>query len=425
MTCPWFPLHMKDGKVTMCYHHHFSPELRSISNSALLTYLNTDTPSVHGFPSFNSTIIIWTAYFALPSIIMSNPDALKSVFKAPLELEMEYLTKPSHILKLQWSIQWLQSTRCKQCPIMALPIDPEPTPTVPTVVSKLTTPTFKDFAIAPIIPTDPLFPPHLWPKRPYHLGEDIMEVGRGSHLFRVEEWDDDYYWITCCMDYTGVKFAIWVGQNLVIDPNPQDMLSWLDRIFLNSFDGPKGCNIGDWEGDARCEGEASVGKGYVEWVVRDEGYGASRLVVQHHQSSHQVSPFWWFYGHFWHHSSWFGNWLTMTHPALRQFPTPHRVNSLDQVIFPSISYFSHDESLCFILLSIFFLIYHLICHVVLWWNFLEDSYDSLMSNHLQISEMLLSHSGFPSLKLDNLDYSIRICHQLSSRSRPLWLHHQS
>jgi len=29
------------------------------------------------------------------------------------------------------------------------------------------------------------------------------------------------------------------------------------------------------------------------------------------------------------------------------------------------------------------------------------------------------------LKLDNLDYSIRICHQFSARSRPLWLHHQS
>src|SRR5882724_11272387 len=85
----------------------------------------------------------------------------------------------------------------------------------------------------------------------------------------------------------------------------------------------------------------------------------------------------------------------MTHTALRQFPTPHQVKSSDQVIFPFLSYFSHDESLCFVLLLIFFLIYHLICHVVLWQNFLEDSYDSLMSNRLQISEMLLSHSGFP------------------------------
>src|SRR5882724_13605294 len=108
--------------------------------------------------------------------------------------------------------------------------------------------------------------------------------------------------------------------------------------------------------------------------------------------------------------------------------------------------FSHDESLCFVLLLIFFLIYHLIRHAVLKRNFLEFSSDSLMSNRLLISEMLLSRSGFPScirrlsclrertislrihsqlsflqqnLKLDNLDYSIRICHQISSRSRPL------
>jgi len=46
-----------------------------------LTYLNTDTPSIHGFPSFNSTIIIFTAYITLhqsscptlmPSSLSSN-----------------------------------------------------------------------------------------------------------------------------------------------------------------------------------------------------------------------------------------------------------------------------------------------------------------------------------------------------------------
>src|SRR5882724_5535150 len=85
----------------------------------------------------------------------------------------------------------------------------------------------------------------------------------------------------------------------------------------------------------------------------------------------------------------------MTHTALRKYPTPHQVKSLDQAIFPFISYSSHDESLCFILLLIFFLIYHLIHHPILRWNFLEYSSDSLMSNCLQIPEMLLSHSGFP------------------------------
>jgi len=35
-------------------------------------------------------------------------------------------------------------------PIMALPIDPQPTPTVPTVVSKLTVPTSNNIAITPL-----------------------------------------------------------------------------------------------------------------------------------------------------------------------------------------------------------------------------------------------------------------------------------
>ena len=87
---------------------------------------------------------------------------------------------------------------------MALPIDPQPTPMVPTVISQ---PTSNDSTMTPIIPTDPLFPPHLGPQRPYHLGEDIMAVGRGTHFVRVEEQDHDHYWITCQMDYTGVEFS--------------------------------------------------------------------------------------------------------------------------------------------------------------------------------------------------------------------------
>jgi len=86
---------------------------------------------------------------------------------------------------------------------MALPVVPQLTPMAPTVVSK---PSLNDITITPLIPTNPLFPPHLQPQRPYHLGEDITEVRRGTH-FRVEEWDDNHYWITCQMDYTGVKFS--------------------------------------------------------------------------------------------------------------------------------------------------------------------------------------------------------------------------
>ena len=88
---------------------------------------------------------------------------------------------------------------------MALPIDPQPTPTA-TVVSQLTAPTSNNIAIAPIILTNPLFPPCLCPQIPYHLGEDITEVGRGMRFIGVEEWNNDHYWITCRMDNTGVEF---------------------------------------------------------------------------------------------------------------------------------------------------------------------------------------------------------------------------
>src|SRR5882724_8189556 len=156
---------------------------------------------------------------------MSNPDALKSIFEDTSDIEMKDLPKPKCILRLKQSIQSLQSTQCEQCTIMALSIDPQPTPTVPTVVSELTVPTSNDIAITPIIPTDPLFPPCLCPQRPYHLGEDITEVRRGTCFIRVEEWDNNHYCITCHMDNTGVEFLTQVGHDLVIDPNPQDMLS--------------------------------------------------------------------------------------------------------------------------------------------------------------------------------------------------------
>src|SRR5882724_10976592 len=142
---------------------------------------------------------------------MSNPDALRSIFEDPSDLEMDNLAKPNPILRLKWSIQSLQATHRQQFPIMALPIDPQPTPMVPIVVSKLSAPASNNIAIASGIPTDPLFPPRLRPQRPYHMGEDIMGVGRGTCFIRVEDQDDNYYWITCQMDNKGVKFSIRVG----------------------------------------------------------------------------------------------------------------------------------------------------------------------------------------------------------------------
>jgi len=147
---------------------------------------------------------------------------------------------------------------------MALPIEPQPTPMVPTVVPSL------HQMISPSLPS-------FLPTHNFHVYDpETISFGRGHHrsqevntLVRVEARDCNHYWITCHMDYTGVKFSTRVDWGLVIDPNPQDMLSQLDwvgslmwlwwDIFLNLFDGPKACNIGDWEG--RCKGEVSAEKG--------------------------------------------------------------------------------------------------------------------------------------------------------------------
>jgi len=135
----------------------------------------------------------WTAFITQPSINMSNPDDLKSIFEDPSDIEMEDLSKPKHTLQLKQSLWSLKSTQLtiwqEECPIMALPVVPQLTPMAPTVVSE---PSLNDIAITPYIPTDPLFPPHLWPQRPYHLGEDITVVRRGMHFIRVEARDHNH-----------------------------------------------------------------------------------------------------------------------------------------------------------------------------------------------------------------------------------------
>jgi len=51
----------------------------------------------------------FTAFIAQPSINMSNPDDLKSIFKDPSDIEMEDLPKPKHTLQLKQSFQSLKS----------------------------------------------------------------------------------------------------------------------------------------------------------------------------------------------------------------------------------------------------------------------------------------------------------------------------
>src|SRR5882724_8389634 len=80
------------GHITLAHAitHHFSTGLLSTSNSTLIPYLNTDSPFAHGFPSYNLQSSS-TAFITQPSINMSNPNDLRSVFEDTSDIEMEDL----------------------------------------------------------------------------------------------------------------------------------------------------------------------------------------------------------------------------------------------------------------------------------------------------------------------------------------------
>jgi len=101
--------------------------------------------------------------------------------------------------------------------------------------------------------------------------EKTSQKSEGNALYQVEDQDDIYYWITCRMDNTGVEFSMRVGRDLVIDPNPQDMLSRLARVgsLMRLWWGHlsethsmvlKDAILVTGKEDARCEGETSGGK---------------------------------------------------------------------------------------------------------------------------------------------------------------------
>ena len=46
----------------------------------------------------------------------------------------------------------------------------------------------------------------------------------------IEAQDPQYYWITCHMDNMVIEFTTWVDHFIVINPDPQDVLSWIDQV---------------------------------------------------------------------------------------------------------------------------------------------------------------------------------------------------
>jgi len=142
--------------------------------------------------------------------------------------------------------------------------------------------------------------------------------------------------------------------------------AWCDSggdSFLNLFDSPEGCNIGDWE--RRCEGEVSAEKAKWNewWGTKDmEHQDWLGSIIAHHIKFHpsddfmDISETTHLIQHLTHYD--LHSLEVVSHSSLSQV--------IDQVIFPFISYFSHDESLCFILLLIFFLIF--IWFIMLFWD---------------------------------------------------------
>jgi len=111
-----------------------------------------------------------------------DPDALRSILEDHSDLEMDNLAKPNPILKLKRSlrsIRSLQTSRHQQCPIMALPIDFQPTPTVTPVVSELSAPVYNNVAIASIIPTNPLFL-HIYDLKDHIMWEKTSQKSGGE-----------------------------------------------------------------------------------------------------------------------------------------------------------------------------------------------------------------------------------------------------
>jgi len=161
---------------------------------------------------------------------MPHPETNKSYFEDPSDIEMDELpARPTNTLQNKSSLHSLNAIRSTmrlgKCPIKALPQVPQLSP--------------YDMPRIPQMPIDPFFPPRPHPKKPYRLGEDISEIGTGTRFVGIEYRDPERYWITCRMDNTGVEFATWVARDFVIDPDPQDMISRINRV---------GMLLGVWSG---------------------------------------------------------------------------------------------------------------------------------------------------------------------------------
>jgi len=207
------------------------------------------------------------------------------------------------------------------------------------------------------------------------------------------------------MDNTGIRFAVRVNRCLVIDPDPQNMSSRLDRvgnwlgsgvdIYSNSSSVWRSSVLmetgrekwGRWEGEA-WEGPRSTGveEGYdmEPWILDP------KLIVQHHLKNRLFYDFTNIFGTTHPNSAIDSLWLTQPRGSI----PPSSSQVIDQATFPLYPIFSHDESLCFVLLLIFlfwFIIWFVMLLPMLYEAELSGTFssDSLLRNRLLILTMLL------------------------------------
>ena len=107
---------------------------------------------------------------------MLSPYSEMSFFEDPSDIEMYDLSLPKRPIQIKKSLRSIRSTfKHDRAPVKEIPAIPQLA--------------LYDNPITPNIPIDPLFPPQLQPKQPYHLGEDISGMRKGTRFVSIEARD--------------------------------------------------------------------------------------------------------------------------------------------------------------------------------------------------------------------------------------------
>jgi len=121
---------------------------------------------------------------------MSDPDALRSIFEDPTDLEMDNLTKPNPILRLKGQLITLVYSMQASAQSWHFPLILSLLQQYPLWFPRFVCLHPIIFPSLPLFQTNPLFPSMSMTPKTISFGEDIMEVRRGMHFIRVEDRDD-------------------------------------------------------------------------------------------------------------------------------------------------------------------------------------------------------------------------------------------